>query len=96
VNKVIKLKRVAPVLSTRTLPIQTVYYREQKMVKKTRAGTANRAVPHAVEHMQINEYHATHCEVYDLTNGVLHAVLKRHISENSIEVLFKRKVKEGM
>lgn len=77
-------------------PIQTVFYQRHNVVRVTRSKWANTAVPNAVKHMQTNEYDATHCEVYDASTGVLHAVIKYHIGTNRIEILFKREVREGM
>jgi hypothetical protein len=45
-----------------------------------------------VHWLQINEYEATHAEVFDSANGELHAVVKRHLN-GDIEILFKREVK---
>lgn len=77
-------------------PIQTVYYQGGTVVKITRSKWANNAVPAAVKHMQLRNYDATICEVYDSFTGELHAVLKMPIGKNKLEVLFKRDVKEGM
>lgn len=76
-------------------PIRTVFYQGKKEVRVNRSTWANNAVPNAVRHMQTNEYAATHCEVFDSTNGELHAVIRRSMS-GDIEILFKREVKEGM
>lgn len=77
-------------------PIQTVFYQKHDAVKVTRSKWANTAVPNAIKHMQVNQYDATHCEVYDASSGELHAVIKSYIGTNRIEILFKREVKEGM
>ena len=79
-----------------TYPIRTVFYRGNEAVKTNHAMWANNAVPNAVRHMQINQYDATHCEVYDSVSGELHAVIKAHIGSNRIEILFKCDVREGM
>jgi len=76
-------------------PIKTVFYFEKKAVRANHARWANNAVPNAVKHMQLNEYAATHCEVYDTVSGDLHAVIKRSVN-GDIHILFKREVKEGM
>lgn len=76
--------------------IRTVFYRGDQAVKTNHARLANNAVPNAIRHMQINQYDATHCEVYDQYTGELHAVIRAHIASNKIEILFKREVKEGM
>ncbi len=81
-------------------PIQTIFYqgseRAQAVVQVNRARWANNAVAQAVKHMQINEYDATVCEVFDIRTGTLHAVIRRYVGQNKIEILYKRKVKEGM
>lgn len=81
---------------TMKYPICTVFYRKNEAVKTNHAMRANNAVPNAIRHMQINQYDATHCEVYDSVSGELHAVIKAHIGSNSISILFKRDVVEGM
>ena len=77
-------------------PIQTVFYQGKDAIKITRSKWANSAVPNAVKHMQTHQYEATHCEVYDIESGILHAVLKMPIGGTEIRILFKREVKEGM
>lgn len=77
-------------------PIRTVFYRGKTVVKVNHAMRANNAVPNAIRHMQINQYDATHCEVYDTVSGDLHAVIKAHIASKRIVILFKRDVTEGM
>jgi adenine deaminase len=87
-----KLRLVA---QPRTMDISTVYYRGKLVVKANRASRANNAVPRAVAHMQINRYQASVAEVFDLTTGELHAVIRRAVS-GDIHIVFKREVKEGM
>lgn len=77
------------------LPIKTVYYRGKETVRTTRAGSAFRAVPHCIEHMQVNHYEASVAEVYDLRDGTLHAVVKRNVQGN-LTIVFQREVKEGV
>ena len=80
--------------------IRCVYYEDlnARRIAKTTAGVHPRTViMHAVDHLQMNHYDALLAEVYDITNGVLHAVLKRSLDPNKhrkIEILYKRKVKE--
>jgi len=71
--------------------IQTTYYRRKALVKTNIAVDPNRAVLHAVNHLQHNQYEATHCEVFDNASGVLHAVLQRKMN-GDIAVLFRREV----
>lgn len=74
-----------------TRPIKTRYYRgKHTPVKETSARWANKAVPNAIAHMQVNEYDATSCEVWDDDTGELHAVIKRSIKGN-IEIVFHRR-----
>lgn len=81
-------------------PIQTIFYqgfgRSEVVVQINRSRWANNAVAQAVKHMQVNEYDATVCEVFDMRTGALHAVIRRYVGQNKIEILYKRKVKEGM
>lgn len=74
--------------------ITTSYYRGRELVKTNYAVHANRAVLRCVDHLQLNSYHATHAEVFDSLDGVLHAVTKRRLN-GDIEILFKREVKEA-
>lgn len=74
--------------------IRTIYYQGKRIVKITRSRYAFTAVPRCISHMQVNEYSATLAEVFDLTNGDLHAVIRRYMS-GEIRIIFKREVKEG-
>ena len=84
---------------TNSRHIKTVYYsgvsKLSNVVKTTRAMYAFNAVPTCITHMQWNQYEATLAEVYDESNGVLHAVIKRKVSGN-IEILFQRTVTRDM
>lgn len=81
---------------TSNRPIRTVFYQHKDVVRVNHAKWANNAVPNAVGHMQLNQYDATHCEVFDSASGELHAVIRRKIGGEVIEILFKREVQEGM
>jgi hypothetical protein len=72
--------------------IQTTYYDRKKVVKVNNSVHPNQAVLHSVNHMQMNNYGATACEVYDWASGVLHCVVKRRI-DGHIEISYKRAVK---
>lgn len=75
--------------------IRSVFYHGKKIVKTNRSVWANNAVPNAVKHMQINRYDATHCEVFDVGNGELHAVLALSVT-GALTIVFKREIREGM
>jgi hypothetical protein len=82
---------------TRTLPIKTVYYgdrRAKQIVRINHALTAFKAVPLVVMHMQTNDYEAVLAEVFDLSNGDLHAIISRKINGELLTV-FKREVHKG-
>lgn len=83
------------VSSTGQRNIQSSFYRGRHLVKTNRAAHANSAVLRAVDHLQLNHYEATTCEVFDIASGVLHAVLKRRLS-GDLEILYKREVQENM
>jgi hypothetical protein len=68
---------------SRRLPLRSVYYRDKEVVKQNRAGAAIRAVSRATEHMRRNDYEATVCEVYDMRNGKLHAVMRNSVNGNT-------------
>lgn len=78
--------------------IRTNYFFGKELVKTTMALYPNRAVPTCVDHVQFNNYEATHAEVFDERTGELHAVVKRHIGgakmPQKIEVEFRREVAE--
>ncbi len=76
--------------------IHSVYYIGNKVVRTNASVHANSAVLNCVNHMQLNHYGATHAEVYDTVNGVLHAVIKRSTGSGTITIVYKRDVKEGM
>lgn len=82
-------------MESTTRSIKTTYYHGKKLVRVNRAKFANNAVPLCVHHMQVNEYDATTAEVYDDSDGTLHAVIKRSI-KGDIHIVFKREVKEWM
>lgn len=76
-------------------PIRSVYYsdhRARHVVKTSRGKYARTAVPRAVDRMQVNDYQAVLCEVYDDSSGVLHAVIKRSVDRGEIHILFQREV----
>ena len=79
--------------------IKTVYYsgvsKLSNVVKTTASTYAFNAVPNCIKHMQTNEYQATLCEVFDESNGQLHAVIKRNV-RGEIHILFKREVHAGV
>jgi hypothetical protein len=81
--------------SRRVLTVETVYYFEDKVVMRTFSKHANSAVKNSLHHMQMNDYHATHCEVYDSKKWILHAVIVSRLvnGELVINTLIKRKVK---
>ena len=81
----------------RTLPIKTVYYgdrRAREIVRVNHAGTAFRAVPLVIEHMQANDYSAMLAEVFDLHTGELHAIISRTV-DGRLMTVFKREVVRG-
>ena len=83
--------------TVRALPIKTVYYadrRAKEIVRINHAGTAFRAVPLVVEHMQGNDYEAVLAEVFDLSNGDLHAIISRKI-DGTLMTVFKREPVRG-
>lgn len=73
--------------------IQTTFFWHKKVVKINKASYANSAVLRCVDHLQFNQYDATHAEVFDSNSGVLHAVIKRSM-KGDLTVLFKREVAE--
>lgn len=81
----------------RVLPIKTVYYadkRAKEIVRVNHAGTAFRAVPLVIEHMQANDYSAVLAECFDLNSGELHAVIRRSV-DGEINIIFKREPERG-
>ena len=74
--------------------IETMYHFNRDLVKTNRASHPNRAVLHAINHMQLNTYGATSATVFDNATGHLHAVITRRIGSNKIVIEFKREVFE--
>lgn len=74
--------------------IVTTYYFNNEVVKRNTAMHPNAAVLHCVNHMQLNSYEATHAEVHDESNGVLHCVITRAKGARHISILYKRPVRE--
>lgn len=75
-------------------PIQTIYYRDKKLIRVNSSKYASNAVPLCVDHMQHNDYGATVAEVFDSITGELHAVVT-HTVIGEIGIVFKRDVKRG-
>ncbi len=73
-------------------PIRTVYYLRREVVHVNAAKHANSAVERAVGHMQIDDYGASACEVFDHESGKLHAVLTNARVNGKLEmrIVYKR------
>lgn len=72
-----------------TRQILTQYLRGHREVKLTRAKYVSNAVPNAVMHMQLDDYDAFTCQIWDEATGELHAVIKRNVKGN-LNILFSR------
>lgn len=77
------------------MKVVSVFYRGRAVVKTNRAYHANSASQACFGHMRSNRYEATHAEVYDERDGVLHAVFKR-TTDDKLITLFKREYAEGV
>lgn len=66
--------------------ISSVYTLRKKVVKKTRAAHALNAVPNAMRHMEINEYGARVCEIWDTSDGTLYAVITAKLFRGKLHV----------
>lgn len=77
------------------LPIRTVYYRGEKIVRTNCARLVFNAVPNAIKHIQVKGYDSTHCEVYDSVSGDLYAVIQ-YTRKREVVILFKHDMKEGV
>lgn len=69
--------------------IVSQYLFKHQVTQVTRAKYASRAVPNAVMHMQMNDYGALTCQIWDEATGELHALVKRDLKGN-ITILFSR------
>jgi hypothetical protein len=69
--------------------IVSQYLYGHKETRVTRAKYASKAVPNAVMHMQMDDYQANVCQVWDESTGELHAVIKRNV-KGAIYILFSR------
>lgn len=70
--------------------IKTHYFdHKRETLKVNSSSDANHAVATCVLHMQINRYGATSAQVYDDSNGELHADIRRHQS-GTITIQYKR------
>lgn len=76
--------------------ILTIYYFGNEVVKRNCAKYSHTAVLACVNNMQFNKYEATHAEVFDSEDGVVHAVVKATLvrGKHEIHILFKREVQE--
>jgi hypothetical protein len=75
----------------RIMPIKSHYYLGKELMRRNSASNPLRAVSRCVEHLRLNSYQATHAEVFDASNGKLHAVVKRDIHGN-VHILYERKL----
>jgi hypothetical protein len=75
--------------------IQTDYYFNDNLIRSNFAKYASKAVPTAVNHMQLNHYGADVAEVHNNIVGKLHAVITYSVV-GKMEIIFKRTVKEGV
>jgi hypothetical protein len=82
------MKKAQTVYTTR--PVMSVFYRGQAVVKTNHSAHPNNAVVNAIRHMQVNEYDATHVEVYSGDTGKLYAVIRWGIKE--ISILYRAKI----
>ncbi len=74
----------------------TIYYLGNRIVKTNRAKYSHTAVLACVNNMQFNKYEATHAEVFDGEDGVVHAIVKAELvrGKHEIRILFKREVQK--
>ena len=77
----------------RGLPVLSVYYRGQRVVKRNRARNPLRAVSRCVEHMRRNDYEASAAEVYDSVDGTLYAVITLSVN-GRLTIVFQRELNE--
>ena len=90
-NTVAAKERAAEQAETKR-PIRAIYYDAKKEVVRTNHGNWPRTMTlHVVDHLQLDEYGATVAEVFDITSGVLHAVVTRGVRK--VEIIYKREPK---
>jgi hypothetical protein len=95
INTLSKEWQVAATEGKSSRNIKSVYYNHQmQAIHINSSKHSNSAVERAVGHMQIDQYKAAICEVFDAMTGELHAVLTNKI--RGMEIVFKRDVKDGM
>lgn len=77
---------------TRQLPIKSIFYSQggKKVLKKISSSIPLNACGQALKHMRRDTYKAAVVEVYDMRDGKLHSVMKRHI-DGSLHTVFQRK-----
>jgi len=76
-----------------TRTIQTTYYDHKgNAVRINRSVHAHLAVAKAVDYMQLDYYQAKTVEVFDASDGTLHAVIRWR--NKILEIVFKRDPKE--
>lgn len=72
------------------LPILTTYFFGRRAVRRTRSSKPINATGAAVKAMRRNKYEATSCEITDLRNGSVYAVLKLDVRGN-LKFVFEHK-----
>jgi hypothetical protein len=73
------------------MPIKSIYYLGKEIRKRNSASNPLRCVSRCVEHMRLNDYEATHAEVFNELTGKLHAVVKRDVHGNT-HILYEAKL----
>lgn len=90
VNDKEKIMKKAPIEIDRSRNVICQYLRGKHEVKVTRARHIERAIMHAVMHMQANDYDAFVCQVWNGDTGKMYAEIKRTVKGN-IKITFRNK-----
>lgn len=76
-------------------PVQAVFYKSGKAVRINHSACHNNAVVNAIRHMQINQYNAGLCEVFNSETGKLYAVIKWTKVGTHLAILYRDTI-EGL
>lgn len=75
-------------------PVQAIFYRGSEIVRTNNSSYPNNAVVNAIRHMQVNQYNADVCEVFNSETGKLYAVVKWTMVGTHLAILYRAGIEE--
>ena len=75
-------------------PVQSIFYREDVVVRINHAAKPNNAVIAAIKHMQVNQYDAGLVEVFNSDTGKLYAVVRWADVGKTLQIVYRAKIED--